>query len=310
MSSLSKKLQKNNIPLKDPSKLTGMYRAIVEDNQDPLGIGRVRIRLPMLHGSRSDGVPTSSLPWSSTCNSTSGCGYGSYMVPEVGETVVVTFEDENPYKPICIGSVYGTGSKYGKTYGSDGEDDEKWSSDPKENELPNGALRNTPSKKVLYRSPTGAEISIDEKRGAECITISDGLGQGIYISTNLSSSARRGNKASRDSEGTGIEIKDYQGQKISFSASKEKSSVCIEGTDGFKFSIEPKDGGIILSAGEFSSMQLDKDGNIIVKGKSVKLESDEGIDISSEDKVILHSSSSIDVQGHGVSIGKDVTILE
>lgn len=294
MSGLYKKLEKNNIPLKDPSKLTGMYRATVEDNQDPLGIGRVRIRMPMIHGTKNNGVPTEALPWSSTCNQSSGYGYGSYIIPEVGETVIVTFEDENPYKPICMGSLYGTGSRYGKTYGTDGEDDEKWTSDPNENELPDGAKRNTPSRKILYRSPTGAEIAIDEKRGAESINITDGLGQGITINTNLSSDTRRGKKATKDSEGTGITIQDYQGQKIAFSATKESSSITISSTDGFEFKIDPKEDGLILRANDTASIQLDKDGNVIIKSKSLKFESEGDIDIT----------------GESVTIGNNVTLLE
>lgn len=303
-------MNRSNLPLKNPGKLTGMYRAVVEDNQDPMGLGRVRIRLPMLHGFKGEGVPTESLPWATTCGSSNGYGYGSYMVPEVGETVLTLFEDENPYKPICMGSVYGTGSKYGKTYGTDAEDDEKWDSDPKVNERPDEAKRMTPSKKILYKSPTGAEISIDEKKGAESVTITDALGQGITINTNMSTDKRKGKKAQKDSEGTGVTLKDYQGQKIVFKATKAESSITITSTDDFEFKIAPKKDGILLQASDLASIQLDKEGNITIKGKSVRIQSEEAMNIHSDENLNITSSDHISVMGESVTIGRDVTILE
>lgn len=303
-------MERSNLPLKSPSQLTGMYRAVVEDNQDPMGLGRVRIRLPMIHGFKGEGVPTESLPWATTCGSSNGYGYGSYLVPEVGETVLATFEDENPYKPICIGAVYGTGSKYGKTYGTDAEDDEKWESDPKVNERPDEAQRMVPSKKILYKSPTGAEISIDEKKGAESVVITDGLGQGIIINTNMSTDKRKGKRAKKDSEGTRITIKDYQGQKISFKASKSESSITIQSTDGFEFKLEPKKDGVVLKADNLASIQIDKEGYITLKGKGVKIQSEEAMSISSQDNIRISSSDHIGISGDSVTIGRNVTILE
>ena len=46
-----------------------IYKAIVEDNTDPIKAGRVRIRVfgihtPSKNKSETDGIPTNELPWS------------------------------------------------------------------------------------------------------------------------------------------------------------------------------------------------------------------------------------------------------
>lgn len=47
--------------------LTGNYRAIVEDNEDPLEVGRVRIRILGIHSLSSIETPVDHLPWAEPC---------------------------------------------------------------------------------------------------------------------------------------------------------------------------------------------------------------------------------------------------
>ena len=68
--------------------LSGIYRAFVVDNMDPLKLARVRIRVPMIHGV-SDGpnyLNDAQVPWATPITPAgSGYDHGSCMVPDVGD---------------------------------------------------------------------------------------------------------------------------------------------------------------------------------------------------------------------------------
>lgn len=282
--------------LDNTSKLNGVYRARVEFNQDPNEQGRVRVRIPELHGLKNNGVQTDSLPWASLLGSSAGYGYGQFMVPEVGEYVMVQFENGDPYKPILMGSVYGAGANNPKEYGTDLDpDDEKWDSIPKDREVAKENLRIYPSLKTLYKSPTGATIQVDEKKGAENIFIGDGLGQYIRIGTNMSTEKRKGPAAERDSEGTDIEIKDFGGQKLTFTATKEACKISMKGTDGYELLIDPKDDGFHIKA-KHAEIHIDKEGNMKLKTeKSVDIEAEEPVTIKTEESVNIEAAENVTV---------------
>lgn len=310
--------------LRSSSNLNGVYRARVENNVDPNGRGRVQIRVPAMHGLKTDGTPSEDLPWASMLSSSAGCGYGSFMVPEVGEYVMVQFEDGNPYKPILMGSLYGSGSKNIKTYGSGEEDDPQWEGEPGLNEVPEEAQRTSPTLKVLYKSPSGSMIAIDEAQGKEGIILQDGLGQHISIATNLSE-AGKGPKASRDSEGTSIELKDMNGQTITMSSSKEGNTIKLKSTGGYSLTIDPDEDGFRIKA-DNAYVHIDTEGNISMKGKEVNIVAEEDVLVRSTEKVTIVSSDdmslrtsgslsirandSIGISGDGVTIGSPVTLID
>lgn len=88
-------------------KLSGIYRAVVEDNNDSQKRGRVRVRIFGIHthileSGESCGVPKDHLPWAEPVLSTvegsiSGCGVWS--VPVQGSHVFVFFESGNINQP-------------------------------------------------------------------------------------------------------------------------------------------------------------------------------------------------------------------
>lgn len=96
------------------------YRAVVEDNEDPLEIGRVRVRIKGIHtgvnenaGSPFSYVSTKNLPWAEVMGDTSfGLigGVGLSSVLRKGTWVWVIFEMGDPNKPIIIGTVRGVNS--------------------------------------------------------------------------------------------------------------------------------------------------------------------------------------------------------
>lgn len=94
-----------------------LYRGVVEDNNDPLKLGRVRVRIFGLHTSNNENstekvnvINKEHLPWAEIMGGTafgliSGVGISSVL--RQGTWVWVVMELENPNMPIVVGTVIG-----------------------------------------------------------------------------------------------------------------------------------------------------------------------------------------------------------
>lgn len=80
----------------------GKYRGKVENNVDPLQLGRLQVSAPAVLG---DGT----LSWAMPCVPYAGDGVGFFMLPPVGASVWVEFEGGDPDWPIWAGCFWGTG---------------------------------------------------------------------------------------------------------------------------------------------------------------------------------------------------------
>jgi type VI secretion system secreted protein VgrG len=87
--------------------------AIVTDNYDPKGLGRVRVRFRWMK-------PSEKTPWIRMMMPHAGGGKGHFFIPELEEEVVVAFEDNNALKPYVQGSIYNAGQN--NNYSNDGND--------------------------------------------------------------------------------------------------------------------------------------------------------------------------------------------
>ncbi len=83
----------------DIRRAYGVAAGIVTNNQDPDGLGRVRIRFPWL----SDDNETD---WARIATMMAGSGRGSFFLPEVGDEVLVAFEHGDINHPFVIGMLW------------------------------------------------------------------------------------------------------------------------------------------------------------------------------------------------------------
>lgn len=90
-------------------RFDGIYRAIVEETNDPLRIGRVRVRIAELHNSDTE---IKDLPWAAPSFPFGGKGCGWWASPMIGDVVFVQFEKNHPYAPVWIGSATPTRRKF------------------------------------------------------------------------------------------------------------------------------------------------------------------------------------------------------
>jgi hypothetical protein len=87
-------------------KLFGTYGGIVEANNDPEKLGRVKVRAPHVYGSTVSGsgyISTNDLPWALPAGMPaggSGQAGGFSHIPEIGDKVWVRFLDGEPEKPV------------------------------------------------------------------------------------------------------------------------------------------------------------------------------------------------------------------
>lgn len=108
---------KNSIKdiIPEKTKFNNIYRGVVEDNIDPLKIGRVRVRIFGLHTDikekqKLEGIPTDELCWACPCMPIaegSISGFGMWSVPLQGSHVMLFFENGNILNPMYFASVPG-----------------------------------------------------------------------------------------------------------------------------------------------------------------------------------------------------------
>lgn len=123
--------------------------AIVTDNFDPKGLGRIRVKFHWMNGAEKT-------PWIRVTIPHAGGGKGMYFMPEVGEEVIIGFEGGSPTKPYMIGSVY-----HGKATNSFGNAD----NDVKAVQTRSGTkvIMNDKEGSVLVEDKDGNSILLDGK---------------------------------------------------------------------------------------------------------------------------------------------------
>lgn len=270
------RMERYDGPLRDPSEVSGIYRARVEDNNDPLKLGRVRIRVPLLHGFEGNGVSKRNLPWASYCAASGGYGYGSMIVPEVGEYVFVLFEDNSVSKPVYLGSVFGTGATSAKAYGSESNQG-VWYGVPGDSEVPKDILDSYPNKKAVYKSPKGSSILVDDSNEKESISIIDPIGQVIKMESSITKGVSH-RRDCGDIESTSDYVNSSKESRITITAAgKQKLELSSNGDDIKVYlgdgegknciTILPCDNGISIIAGDNVSVKAPKitlDGDVTI----------------------------------------------
>lgn len=81
-------------------KFIGKFRGTVEENQDPLGLGRIQAKIPQITSKTGWALP--SVPYA-------GSGVGFFFIPPKNANVWIEFEGGDTEKPIWTGCFWGLG---------------------------------------------------------------------------------------------------------------------------------------------------------------------------------------------------------
>jgi uncharacterized protein involved in type VI secretion and phage assembly len=140
----------------DLGKIEGVIVGTVIDNKDPVSLGRVRVQFPwktLMHQTA----------WARMAAPMAGNNRGTYFIPEVGDEVLVAFEQGILDAPIVIGALWNSKDK-----------------PPETNQTGHNDRR-------LIKSRSGHQIILDDTAGNEKIQITDKTGNNtitIDSSTN------------------------------------------------------------------------------------------------------------------------------
>jgi len=83
----------------DPKRFYGVTTGRVINQADPMFLGRVQIQLPFID-------PLDLQPWARVAVPMSGIASGMYFMPELGDEVLVAFEQGDVNVPYIIGSLW------------------------------------------------------------------------------------------------------------------------------------------------------------------------------------------------------------
>jgi uncharacterized protein involved in type VI secretion and phage assembly len=134
-------------------RIYGVVTGVVTNNQDPDGLGRVKVRFDWLSDQDES-------RWARMAAPMAGSAYGAYFLPEVDDEVVVAFDHGQMDYPYILGVLWNGKAKPPES-NSDGKNNKR-----------------------TLKSRSGHIIRLDDSDGAEKIEIIDKSGENtIVIST-------------------------------------------------------------------------------------------------------------------------------
>lgn len=231
------------------SSWAGVVPAVVTDLRDPLKLGRVKLKFPWL----SDNFSST---WARTVQPGAGKDRGAFVLPEVGDEVLVGFEHGDFEAPYVLGGLYNTkdtAPKFTKPVvdGNSGE----------------VALRGFVSRKghkLEFAEDDGIILSSGD---AKFVVKIDQKNQVIEVTSGKSVTVKAQNGVSIDA-GTGpLELK---GQKVTVKSQTDASveagaQLKLNGTAGVKV-----EGATVSVAGQ-GQTELTASGVVTVRGSIVKI---------------------------------------
>lgn len=147
--------------------LTGVMMAIVADNQDPKGLGRVKLTYPWAAASEES-------YWARIAAPMAGPDRGEFFLPEEGDEVLVAFENGDLEHPYVLGGLW-NGQREPPEDNADGNNDIR-------------TIRTRSGHAVTFddadsgggvtvETASGNVVQLSDESGSESVTISDTSGE-------------------------------------------------------------------------------------------------------------------------------------
>jgi phage baseplate assembly protein gpV len=147
-------------------KIYGAAIATVIDNIDSLGEARVQLSLPWAPGFE---------PWARVASLMGGMARGTYFIPQIGDEVLVVFNQGDIREPFVVGGLWNTLDR------------------------PPGLLPTDPVNKRIIRTPLGQQLTFDDLE--QSITISNLLQYELALGPEASELSSAGASVSLDIAG-------------------------------------------------------------------------------------------------------------
>ena len=178
----------------------GVYVGVVVYTKDPEHLGRIQVRVDEVHGIRDlETNPDDRLPWAQISSFFGGFYDGGSHTPfPVGSSVLVAFEHGDSDRPWVLGGCPKRPLPGEWEYGVPGESMGKWKPKLEDTDLPREAIADREETKyVLFKTPKGTSLVIEERDGEEAVYIIDRAGQVMEFVCPVTPARNVGNDAQR-----------------------------------------------------------------------------------------------------------------
>lgn len=245
-----------------------LLRGVIEDNNDPEKIGRVKVRIFTIHTEKNENsgedfsfVSKEHLPWAEVAGSTAfGLvgGIGLSSVLKQGTWVWVGLEQNDPNKPIVLGTINGKNSTDSKQKYSSGEGffdpDEVYPFEKRAQETDINRLARNEQLSEAYYDKTcpilGLDTTIHQKIN-DTVDVQDGI---IDDKSGADVSQTEPNSTSDNSEYPNVQVLETEsGHVFEFDDTPENERVRLYHRTGSYIEIKPD--------GTFVQKSVNEDGN-------------------------------------------------
>lgn len=165
---------------KNGGKVAGVVVGIVTNNKDPEGMGRVKVKFPW----RENGDESH---WARLATLMAGKDRGSFFLPEVGDEVLVAFEQEDIGYPYVIGTLW-NGKDNPPETNSDGKNNIRKIKSRSGHEILFDDNSEQKKERLEIRTKAGHKIILEDSAGAEKIQIEDKTGSNKLIFDSVQNS--------------------------------------------------------------------------------------------------------------------------
>ncbi|GAB3023321.1 phage baseplate assembly protein V [Natronobiforma cellulositropha] len=242
----------NLVPDDSDDGLHGVYVGTVTDNEDPEDLARVRVTFPWRDLDDESN-------WARLATPMAGEQRGVYALPEVGEEVLVAFEEGDIHSPYVIGGLW-NGKAKPPEKNTDGENNRR-----------------------LITSRAGHEIVLDDEKGEEKVEIQTPKGKRVVLEDEETVTITDDDGSTITLDSKGITLKSdsklsLSGSEIELKADQDVSisgmSVDIGGSSAVD--IESKgnlgvDAGGMLDIGATGMAKIQSSAILTIKGSLIQL---------------------------------------
>jgi len=148
----------------------GVAIGVVTDNQDPDGLGRVKVTLPWY----GDGYDI----WARVATLMAGADRGTWFIPDPGDEVIVAFEHGDPRAPVILGALWNK---------VDPPPEQMATANPKRTILTGAGVRITlddtqGAVSLLLETPGGQRVRLDDTPAT--VTAEDNSGNSVTLESS------------------------------------------------------------------------------------------------------------------------------
>jgi phage baseplate assembly protein gpV len=192
----------------------GKYRGLVADNDDPAGLGRLRLVVPSVLGAETTGWALPCVPFGGRADQ------GFFAVPELDAQVWVEFEEGDVSRPIWTGTFWQQGA-----------------------DVPPEAAVSPPTTRLL-KTPSGHLLRFDDEDGAERVTLHHQGGAELDLDPdgNVTLADADGGRVRLDAAAGTVTVEDGNGNRLLL----EAAGITVEDASGNR--VELASSGVVVSA--------------------------------------------------------------